>query len=69
MIARKLPMALGLGSSGEAVALGTAVIGGLAASTIASLAFLPPIYAIVARGGAYRPASLDPDDPQRTAHA
>jgi multidrug efflux pump subunit AcrB len=69
MIAGMFPMALGLGSGGEAVALGTAVIGGLAASTLASLLFLPPLYAIVARGGAYRPASLDPDDPQRTAHA
>jgi multidrug efflux pump subunit AcrB len=69
MIAGMIPMALGVGSAGEAVALGTAVIGGLVASTIASLVFLPPIYAIVARGGAYRPPSLDPDDPQRTAHA
>jgi len=70
MIAGMIPMALGLGSAGgEAVALGTAVIGGLAASTLASLLFLPPLYAIFARGGAYRPPSLDPDDPQRTAHA
>jgi multidrug efflux pump subunit AcrB len=70
MIAGMVPMALGLGSGGgEAVALGTAVIGGLAASTLASLVFLPPLYAIVAPAGAYRPPSLDPDDPQRTAHA
>jgi multidrug efflux pump subunit AcrB len=70
MIGGMIPMSLGLGSGGgEAVALGTAVIGGLAASTIASLLFLPPLYAIFARGGAYRPPSLDPDDPQRTAHA
>ncbi|HSN26586.1 MAG TPA: efflux RND transporter permease subunit [Kofleriaceae bacterium] len=70
MIAGMIPMAMGIGSSGgEATALGTAVIGGLAASTLASLLFLPPLYALVARGGAYRPPSLDPDDPQRTAHA
>jgi multidrug efflux pump subunit AcrB len=70
MIAGMVPMAMGIGSSGgEAVALGTAVIGGLAASTLASLLFTPPLYAIIARGGAYRPPSLDPDDPQRTAHA
>ncbi len=70
MIAGMIPMALGLGAGGgEATALGTAVIGGLAASTLASLVFLPPLYALVARGGAYRPPSLDPDDPQRTAHA
>ncbi|MGE5183880.1 MAG: efflux RND transporter permease subunit [Acidobacteriota bacterium] len=80
MIAGMIPMAIGIASGGgEATALGTAVIGGLAASTIASLVFLPALYALVARGGAYRPASLDPDDPyrgtpsagwpQRTAHA
>jgi multidrug efflux pump subunit AcrB len=70
MIAGMVPMAIGLGSGGgEAAALGTAVIGGLVASTLASLLFLPPLYAIVARGGAYRRPSLDPDDPQRTAHA
>jgi multidrug efflux pump subunit AcrB len=70
MIAGMIPMALGLGAGGgEATALGTAVIGGLAASTLASLVFLPALYALVARGGAYRPPSLDPDDPQRTAHA
>jgi multidrug efflux pump subunit AcrB len=69
MIAGMIPMAIGIGSGGEAAALGTAVIGGLIASTLASLLFLPPLYAIVARGGAYRPPSLDPDDPQRTAHA
>ncbi len=69
MIAGMFPMALGLGNGGEAIALGAAVIGGLAASTLASLVFVPPLYAIVARGGAYRPPSLDPDDPQRTAHA
>jgi multidrug efflux pump subunit AcrB len=69
MIAGMIPMAMGIGSGGEAMALGTAVIGGLAASTLASLLFTPPLYAIIARGGAYRPPSLDPDDPQRTAHA
>ena len=70
MIAGMIPMALGLGERRrQAAPLGTAVIGGLIASTLASLLFLPPLYAIVARGGAYRPPSLDPDDPQRTAHA
>jgi multidrug efflux pump subunit AcrB len=70
MIAGMVPMAIGVGSGGgEAAALGTAVIGGLVASTLAALLFLPPLYAIIARGGAYRPPSLDPDDPQRTAHA
>ncbi|HEX7700365.1 MAG TPA: efflux RND transporter permease subunit, partial [Kofleriaceae bacterium] len=59
-----LPMALGAGEGGEQNApLGLAVIGGLAASTIAALVFLPAIYAIVARKGSFRSPSLDPDDP------
>ena len=70
MIAGMLPMALGIGHGGGAAeALGTAVIGGLAASTIASLLFVPPLYRVLARRGAYRSPSLDPDDPERSAHA
>lgn len=70
MIMGMIPMAIGVGrGGGDATALGTAVIGGLIASTFAALIFLPPLYAIVASGGAYRSPSLDPDDPQRTAHA
>jgi multidrug efflux pump subunit AcrB len=64
MIAGMLPVALGLGQGGEQNApLGLAVIGGLAASTIAALVFLPAIYTIVARKGSFRSPSLDPDDP------
>ena len=64
MIAGMMPVALGIGEGGEQNApLGLAVIGGLAASTIAALIFLPAIYAIVARKGAFRSPSLDPDDP------
>jgi multidrug efflux pump subunit AcrB len=73
MIAGMMPVALGIGEGGEQNApLGLAVIGGLAASTIAALIFLPAIYSIVARKGAFRSPSLDPDDPdsptERSTH-
>ena len=73
MIAGMMPVALGSGEGGEQNApLGLAVIGGLAASTVAALLVLPAIYAIVARKGAFRSPSLDPDDPdsptERSTH-
>jgi multidrug efflux pump subunit AcrB len=49
MIAGMLPMALGFGESGQQTApLGRAVVGGLAASTLATLLVLPAIYALIA---------------------
>ncbi|HXJ00780.1 MAG TPA: efflux RND transporter permease subunit [Micropepsaceae bacterium] len=64
MIAGMLPMAIGLGASGgQAAPLGRAVIGGLAAATLATLLVLPGVFALVrARAGRHSP-SLDPDDP------
>lgn len=63
MIAGMLPMAMALGEGGEQSApLGRAVIGGLVASTLATLLVLPALYVILARQGAPRSASLDPDD-------
>ena len=54
MIVGMLPMALGLGASGEqAAALGRAVVGGLAAATAATLLVLPAVYAALARGVAH----------------
>jgi multidrug efflux pump subunit AcrB len=48
MIVGMLPMALGLGESGEQVApLGRAVVGGLMAATIATLIVLPAVFAIL----------------------
>ena len=48
MIAGMIPTALALGEGGEQSApLGRAVIGGLLASTLATLVFLPAIYVIV----------------------
>ena len=74
MVVGMVPTALALGEGGEQSApLGRAVIGGLVASTIATLVFLPAIYVIIGRTGAARSASLDPDDPQnadaREVHA
>jgi multidrug efflux pump subunit AcrB len=63
MIAGTFPMALGLGESGEQTApLGRAVVGGLAAATVATLFILPSVFAIVQGRAHRRSASLDPDD-------
>jgi multidrug efflux pump subunit AcrB len=63
MIAGMLPTALALGEGGEQAApLGRAVIGGLAASTVATLLLLPALYVLFAPRGAHRDASLHPDD-------
>ena len=51
MIAGMLPMALGWNEGGEQSApLGRAVIGGLAAATLATLAVLPTVFAVVQAG-------------------
>jgi multidrug efflux pump subunit AcrB len=64
MIAGMVPMALGLGESGEQTApLGRAVIGGLLVATMATLFLLPAVFAIVQGHAGTRSASLDPDDP------
>ena len=64
MVAGMVPTALALGEGGEQSApLGRAVIGGLLASMVATLVFLPAIYAIFAQRGQARSPSLDPDDP------
>jgi multidrug efflux pump subunit AcrB len=63
MIAGMIPMALAFGEGGEQTApLGRAVIGGLAASTIAVLAVLPLIFAMVQRNASRASASLHPKD-------
>ncbi|WP_223653683.1 efflux RND transporter permease subunit [Hymenobacter psoromatis] len=63
MIAGMLPMASGLGESGEQTApLGRAVIGGLLASTVAALFILPVVFAAVQRKTSFVSVSLDPDD-------
>ncbi|MBI3830840.1 MAG: efflux RND transporter permease subunit [Planctomycetes bacterium] len=63
MIAGMLPMALGLGESGEQMApLGRAALGGLVGATIATLLILPSFFACFL-GARAQSASLDPDDP------
>jgi multidrug efflux pump subunit AcrB len=64
MIAGMVPMALGLSEAGEQTApLGRAVIGGLAAATLATLIVLPTVFALVQGTTTRESASLDPDDP------
>jgi multidrug efflux pump subunit AcrB len=63
MIAGMLPMALGLGESGEQTApLGRAVVGGLASATLATLLILPSVFAIIQARAHRRSASQDPED-------
>jgi multidrug efflux pump subunit AcrB len=65
MIAGMIPMALALGEGGEQTApLGTAVIGGLVAATLATLLILPTVFAVMKRRSHPVARSLDPDDPQ-----
>lgn len=60
MIAGMLPLALG---AGQTAPLGRAVVGGLALATVATLFFLPAVFALLASKKATS-ASLDPDDAQ-----
>jgi multidrug efflux pump subunit AcrB len=70
MLAGMTPMALGLGEAGEQNAsLGRAVVGGLVASTLATLFVLPAILTVLHGRAAYRSASLDPGDPTSEYYA
>jgi multidrug efflux pump subunit AcrB len=65
MIAGMVPMALAVGEGTEATApLGRAVIGGLAAATLATLTVLPSVYSLVQQSARSASPSLDPDDPE-----
>jgi multidrug efflux pump subunit AcrB len=65
MIAGTVPMALALGEGGaQSAPLGRAVIGGLAASLVATLLILPAIFALAQEKAAMASASLDPTDPE-----
>jgi RND family efflux transporter MFP subunit len=65
MIAGMIPLALGGGEGGEQSApLGRAVIGGLLASTGATLLLLPAVFAVVMARVGRDTASLDPFDPE-----
>ncbi len=63
MIAGMIPMASGLGESGDQSApLGRAVIGGLAASTFAALYVVPLVYGWVQQKKSFGTVSLLPED-------
>lgn len=65
MIAGMMPMALAFGEGGHQTApLGRAVIGGLAASTLATLLILPAVFSVAQRGAATASVSLDATDPE-----
>jgi multidrug efflux pump subunit AcrB len=69
MIAGMMPMALAFGEGAEATApLGRAVIGGLAAATLATLLVLPSVYGLLQQSASRVSASLDPDDPESRYH-
>jgi multidrug efflux pump subunit AcrB len=64
MIAGMIPMALAIGEGADATApLGRAVIGGLAAATLATLVVLPSVYSLLMQSAKVASPSLDPDDP------
>jgi multidrug efflux pump subunit AcrB len=70
MIAGMIPMALGVGDGGDQTApLGRAVIGGLLASTVATLLFLPAVFALFVGRGSTASASLSPTDPESRYYA
>jgi multidrug efflux pump subunit AcrB len=65
MIMGMVPMALGLGESGEQSApLGRAVIGGLLVATFTTLSVLPAIYAVLQHRASALSPSLNPADPE-----
>ena len=63
MIAGMIPMASGLGESGDQSApLGRAVIGGLIASTLAALFIVPLVYGWIQQKTSFKSVSLLPED-------
>jgi multidrug efflux pump subunit AcrB len=70
MIAGMVPMALAIGEGADATApLGRAVIGGLAAATLATLLVLPSVYSLVLQSAGVASSSLDPDDQESAYRA
>ena len=67
MIAGMIPMASGLGEAGDQSApLGRAVIGGLAASTLAAVFIVPLVYGWIQQKQSYTSVSLLPDEPSNS---
>lgn len=70
MIAGMIPMATGVGEAGDQSApLGRAVIGGLAASTLAALFIVPLVYGWIQQKQSYTPVSLLPEEPDEPINA
>ncbi len=70
MIIGMVPMALGLGDGGEQNApLGRAVIGGLLCATVATLVFVPCVFALLHSGGKPKPSRTAELDKKEVAHA
>ena len=68
MLLGMLPMSLGLGEGGEQNApLGRAVIGGLLFATVATLTFVPAVFALLHGAGKHKKSAVEP--PLETAHA
>ncbi|MCU0226552.1 MAG: efflux RND transporter permease subunit [Bryobacterales bacterium] len=61
MVAGMIPLATG---NAQTAPLGIAVIGGLAASTLAALLMIPSVYAIALAGASRSATTIDPDDPE-----
>ena len=67
MIAGMIPMASGIGESGDQSApLGRAVIGGLAASTFAALYIVPLVYGWIQQKKSFKTVSLLPEDDDKS---
>lgn len=65
MIVGMIPMASGLGEGGgQSAPLGRAVIGGIIASTFATLTILPLVFTLVQNKASTASPSLDPEDPE-----
>jgi CzcA family heavy metal efflux pump len=70
MIIGMVPMALGLGDGGEQNApLGRAVIGGLLCATVATLVFVPAVFALLHGFGKKRDTAATTFDKQQSQHA
>ena len=68
MLAGMLPLAIGLGESGQQTApLGLAVIGSLLAASVSTLLVLPAVFALIQSKSSTKSASLHPLDSQSTA--
>jgi multidrug efflux pump subunit AcrB len=70
MIIGMIPMALGLGDGGEQNApLGRAVIGGLMCATVATLVFVPAVFAFLHSGYSHRREEIFSKADEDTVHA